>query len=174
MPSADQAAAPIDIREAVASFASAASFRDAAARLLAAGFARTDLSVLGTHESLEIAGNVPGYSGTPEDSLTAGLTDDAGYLMPLAIAGATLVSGGPVAVVLAALAGVGIGTAALSELTDRVVANQHSGAFAEALRQGGVLLWVRLADAERDALALRLLSEAGGRDAHVNVRRETA
>lgn len=174
MSSADQDDAAPEIREAVASFATSAAFRDAATRLLAAGFQRTDLSVLGTHDSLEVAGNVPGYSGTPASSLVAGLTDEAGYLMPLAIAGATLVSGGPVAVVLAALTGVGIGVAALGEVTDLVVANRHSAAFAEALRQGGVLLWVRVDSADREAAALRILAEAGGREVHVHGRRAPA
>jgi hypothetical protein len=173
MPSADRDARFPEIREVVASFPTAAAFRDGAARLLAAGFARTDLSVLASHESLEVAGNVPGYPGTPQESAAAGITDEAGYLMPLAIAGATLVSGGPVAMALAALAGLGIGTVALTELTDRLVANQHSGAFADAVRHGGVLLWARAETLEREALAQRLMTEAGGRDAHVHIRRET-
>lgn len=171
MSSADQDAADPEIREAVASFATAAAFRDAATRLLAAGFQRTDLSVLGTHESLEVAGNVPGYSGTPASSLVAGLTDEAGYLMPLAIAGATLVSGGPIAVALAALTGVGIGVAALGEVTDLLVANRHSDAFAASLSQGGVLLWVRVDSAAREAAALKILTEAGGREVHIHGRR---
>lgn len=158
------------IREAVASFASPAQFRDAAARLLADGFKPTDLSMLATHESLEVAGNLPGYAGSPGASLVAGLTDDAGYLMPLAIAGAIFVSGGPIAAALAALAGAGIGGAAIGEVIARLIANRHSAAFATALQQGGVLLWVQVKGPEREAAALRILQEAGGRDIHVNTR----
>lgn len=43
-------------REAIASFATPDQFRDAVRRLLAAGFTPSDLSVLATHNSLEVAG----------------------------------------------------------------------------------------------------------------------
>jgi hypothetical protein len=158
------------IREAVASFATKAQFRDAASRLLAAGFKPTDLSVLGTHDSLEVAGEVPGYRGTPGSSLLAGLTDEVGFLAPLTVAGIVLLTGGPVAVAIAALVGAGVGTAAIKELLDYYTANRHSGEFARALEQGAVLLWVRVDDPALEAPAVRLLEEAGGKNAHVHAR----
>jgi len=53
------------IREAVASFADKENFRRAVGRLLASGFKPADLSVLASHDSLEVAGDVPGYRGKP-------------------------------------------------------------------------------------------------------------
>src|SRR5260221_4107614 len=44
------------IREAVAAFAGKTELRDAVTRLLASGFKPADLSVLATHDSLEVAG----------------------------------------------------------------------------------------------------------------------
>lgn len=160
------------VREAVASFATKEQFRDATARLLAAGFKPTDLSVLATHDSLEVAGEVPGYPGGPNTSLTAGLTDEVRYLGPLTVAGIVLVSGGPVAAAIAALVGAGIGGAAIKELLDYYTANKHSAEFAAALNAGAVLLWVRVADPELEAVAVRLLEEAGGRHVHVHGRVE--
>ncbi len=158
------------IREAVASFATKEKFREAVASLLAANFQPTDLSVLASHQSLEVAGHVPGYPGSPGEALTAGLADEVTYLAPLTIAGIVLLSGGPVAAGLAALVGAGIGSAAIKELLDRFSANQHSANFAAALRAGGVLLWVRVDDPAMETVAVRLLSEAGGRNAHIHAR----
>ena len=158
------------IREAVAAFGDKESLRGAVAKLTEAGFKPADLSVLASHDSLEVAGGVPGYPGKPRQNLLAGLTDEAAYLMPLTIAGIAFLSGGPVAAALAALAAAGVGGVALKELLDRVIANQHSAAVADALKSGGLLLWVRVDDPELEAPAVRLLEEAGGRNAHIHAR----
>jgi len=158
------------IREAVASFATKAELRDAVTRLLAANFKPMDLSVLATHDSLEIAGDVPSYRGTPGSSLLAGPTDEVSFLGPLTVAGIVLLSGGPVAVAIAALVGAGVGTAAVKEMLDYYTANRHSAEFARALEAGAVLLWVRADDPALEAPAVRLLEEAGGRNAHIHAR----
>jgi hypothetical protein len=155
-------------REAVASFATHDQFRDAVRRLLAAGFAPSDLSVLASHDSIEVAG-IPAKPGA---NLLAGLTDEVNFLAPLTLAGFVLVSGGPVAAAIAALVGAGLGGAAIKEVLDRYTANRHGAEFAAALEAGAVLLWVRVADTELEATAARLLDEAGGRHVHVNARKE--
>src|SRR5258708_35798098 len=53
------------IREAVAAFAGKTELRDAVTRLLASGFKPADLSVLATHDSLEVAGGGGGRGGRP-------------------------------------------------------------------------------------------------------------
>ncbi len=161
-------------REAVATFATRSQFRDAVGRLLAAGFAPSDLSVLATHDSLEVAGGVPGYPGQPRENFFAGLTDEAPILMPLAIAGMVLVSGGEIAALLAALATAGLGGVAMKEILDRFTANRHSAEFAEALKAGAVLLWVRADDADLELSATRILAEAGGSNVHVHGRQGQA
>jgi hypothetical protein len=158
------------IREAVAAFAGKAAFRNAVARLIAAGFKPGELSVLATHDSLEVAGDVPGYRSTPGKALFAGLTDEVNFLGPLTVAGIVLLTGGEVAVALAALLAAGIGTAAIKEVLDYYSANRHSAAFAAAVEAGGILLWVRVDDPALEAKALRLLEEAGGQHAHIHAR----
>jgi hypothetical protein len=152
------------IREAVASFPDRSHFRNAVAALLAAGFAPSDLSVLASHEALSAAEEQPG------DLIAAGLTDEIKYIGPLTIAGIILISGGPIAATLAALVGAGLGGAALKELFDDYAAAPHREEFAAALAAGAVLLWVRCADPEFEARALRKLDEAGGRHAHIHGR----
>ena len=158
------------VREAVASFATKDAFRAAVKQLLQAGYAPTDLSVLATHDSLEVAGGVAAYNGTPGQSLMSGLTDEVRFVDPLEVAGFSMLSGGPIAAGFAALVGAGVGAMALKEVVDRLVANRHSTGFAEALKQGGVLLWVRLEDAGKEAKALDILRGAGGIDPHINTR----
>jgi hypothetical protein len=159
------------VHEAVASFATREAFRDAAGKLMAAGFAPADLSVLAGHDSLEVAGNVAGYPGAPNQFLLAGLTDEVVFIAPLTIAGFALVSGGPVAAAIAAIATAGLSGVAFKELLDRYSANRHSAAFAAAVAAGAVLLWVRCADPALEAVATRVLTEAGGRNVHVHARK---
>ncbi len=152
------------IREAVASFADRAHFGAAVSALRAAGFAASDLSVLASHQPLSAADEAPG------ELVAAGLSDEIKYIAPLTVAGIVLISGGPIAVTLAALVGAGIGGAALKELFDDYAAAPHHDDFVAALGAGAVLLWVRCADSEIELRALRILEEAGGRLVHIHGR----
>jgi hypothetical protein len=155
------------IREAVASFPDREHFRNAVSALLAGGFARDDLSVLASHDSLAIADEA---AGTPKEVLRAGLTDEIKYIAPLTVAGIILLSGGPIAIALAALVGAGLGGAALKEFFDDYTASRHSDDFAAALKAGAALLWVRCEDPDRELVATRILEEAGGRHVHIHGR----
>jgi hypothetical protein len=150
------------VREAVASFPSRAALDDAIARLEAAGFDRSDISVLGSHASLEAA------AGNPDAA--AGVAEEIKYIGPLTIAGILFLSGGPVAAGIAAAIGAGLGGAALKELLDRYTTGGRAAEFAAALHAGAVLLWVRVPDPELEAAAVRILEEAGGRNAHIHAR----
>src|ERR1700761_8485921 len=161
-----EAAAPLPVvREAVASFPDRAHFHRAVTNLLAAGFAQTDLSVLASHDSLATAGEP---SGTKPSLLPAGLSDEINYIGPLTLAGFIILSGGPIAIALATLVGAGLGGAAIKELFDDFTAPRHSEDFQAALQAGAALLWVRCDDSEREAIATRILEEAGGRHVHVH------
>jgi hypothetical protein len=161
----DAASFPV-IREGVASFPDREHFRNAVSALLAAGFAVSDLSVLASHQPLSAADD------NPDELVRAGLTGEIKYIAPLTIAGIVLISGGPIAVTLAALVGAGVGGAALKELFDDYAAAPHRDEFAAALQAGAALLWVRCVDAEVELRATRILEEAGGRNVHVHGRSE--
>src|SRR5215468_7127501 len=155
------------IREAVASFPDREHFRRAVSGLLAVGFERSALSVLATHDSLAAA---EAATGDRDRLLPAGLSDEIKYIAPLTVAGIIVLSGGPIAAVIAALVGAGLGGAALKELFDDYTAPRHSEDFAAALKAGAALLWVRCEDAPRELTATRILEEAGGRHVHVHGR----
>jgi len=154
------------IREAVASFPDRDHFRRAVSGLLAAGFERSDLSVLASHDSLAVAEAADAREGI----LPAGLSDEIKYIAPLTVAGIIVLSGGPIAAVIAALVGAGLGGAALKELFDDYTAPHHSEDFAAALKAGAALLWVRCEDPDRELTATRILEEAGGHQVHVHGR----
>jgi hypothetical protein len=158
------------IREAVASFADQPHFRRAVDDLLAAGFAPSDLSVLGAHASLDAAGPLAGARPEKHPWLPSSLSEEMKYLGPLTVAGIIVLSGGPIAAGIAALVGAGLGGAALKEVLDRYTAGHHSEEFAAALHAGAVLLWARCEDSERELSATRILEEAGGRNVHINGR----
>ncbi len=155
------------IREAVASFPDRAHFRRAVSALLAAGFMPSDLSVLASHEPLEVA---EAATGGGHEVVPAGLSEELNYIGPLTVAGIVLLSGGPIAATVAALVGAGLGGAALKEILDRYTAPRHSEEFTAALKAGAVLLWVRVDDPDRELTATRILTQAGGRRVHMHGR----
>ena len=155
------------IREAVASFPDREHFRSAVSALLAGGFVHDDLSVLASHDSLAVADEA---AGTPKEVLRAGLSDEIKYIAPLTVAGIIVMSGGPIAIALAALVGAGLGGAALKELFDDYTASRHSEVFAAAFKVGATLLWVRCRDSDSELAATRILEETGGHHVHVHGR----
>jgi hypothetical protein len=155
------------VREAVASFLDRRHFHAAVSKLIAAGFAPSDLSVLASHDSLATAGEPEATAG---GLLPAGLSTEVKYIAPLTVAGIVLVSGGPIAAAVAALVGAGLGGAALKELFDDYTAARHSEDFQAALAAGAALLWVRCDDPDRELVATRILEEAGGRQVHIHGR----
>ena len=154
------------IREAVASFPDRDHFHRAVSNLLAAGFAASDLSVLASHDSLAAAGEPNGEASI----VPAALSDEIKYIGPLTVAGIVVLSGGPIAAVVAALIGAGLGGAALKELFDDYTAPRHSADFKAALEAGSALLWVRCEDPDRELTATRILEEAGGYHVHIHGR----
>jgi hypothetical protein len=155
------------VREAVASFPDREHFHNAVSALLAAGFERADLSVLASHDSLAVA---EAANDGGRGILSAGLSGEIKYVAPLTVAGIIVLSGGPIAIALAALVGAGLGGAALKELFDDYTASRHSDDFVAALKAGAALLWVRCGDPDRELVATRILAEAGGHHVHVHGR----
>src|ERR1044071_782388 len=105
-------------------------------------------------------------------AVSAGLTEELKYIGPLTFTGIVLLSGGPLAATVAALVGAGLGGAALKEIFDDYTAPAHRDEFSAALNAGAALLWVRCADSDLEARAVRILEESGGRHVHIHGRPE--
>jgi len=151
-----------ETRELVAQFKDAEGFERAVEALLAAGFERTDLSMLGTHDSLEVAGELAGYQRDPAGSMRAGLAGESGLIGSIALAGVLLLAAGPVGVAGAAVAAATAGALALRPFFGQLAEAVHAEGFARAIEAGHVLLWVRTRDAEEVERAGTVLAGAGG------------
>jgi hypothetical protein len=151
-------------REVVSLFSDRESFEAAVAALTEAGFGRADLSILGSHESIDAAGT-PGKAW--RDALTA-MVGEIKYEVPLVASGAVFLAGGPVAAAISAIIGAAVGGIAIKEVLEEVAAKPHTEDFARSLAAGGVILWVQAADAEREQTAQAILKEHGGTNVHVH------
>lgn len=155
------------IREVVGLFEARPPFDRAVAELLAAGFERTDLSVLSSHQSLDAAGRPP----RPRDEALTALLGELSYAFPLATAGLIAIVGGPITDAVAALIAAGVGGAAIKEYLSEVTAHPHTDEFARALEAGGVILWVMIDDdAAKAERARALLEREGARNVHIAER----
>jgi len=151
-------------REVVGILSSRPDFDTAVKALLQAGFDRSDLSVLSSHDSLDAAG-----AGSWKDSLVS-LLGELKYEGPLVTAGLIAIAAGPVGAVLGGLIAAGVGGAAAKELLDDLTARPHAAEFASALAAGNVLLWVQVTDAASEARAQAILQAASATNVHTNER----
>jgi hypothetical protein len=154
------------IREVVAHFGDEASFREAVDALVAAGFDRNDLSVLGSHDSLEVAE----AAKSPFASWLASLTGEVKYIGPLTTAGFIALATGPTGIFIAGLVAAGVAGVAAKELFDDLTSAEHAESFAHAFESGGVVLWVRVADDAAVRQAKELLAKKGGDHIHLHER----
>jgi hypothetical protein len=153
-------------REVVGIISRREDFDAAVTALNAAGFGHADLSVLASHDSLDAAN--PGAASWKE-ALT-GLLGELRYQGPLVVAGFIALVAEPVLAAAAVAIAAGVGGVAVKELLDEVTARPHAEAFAKALADGQLLLWVQVADASREAEAKRVLAAANAREIHANER----
>ncbi len=149
-------------QEVVGVFSDRARFEAAVNALTAAGFERSDLSVLASHESIDAAGDPPRRW---QDAFAA-LVGEVKYEVPLVASGAIVLAGGATAAVIAGFIGAAVGGVALKEVLEEVTAAPHTRDFERALKTGSAVLWVRISHREKEALATTILQEHGASNVH--------
>lgn len=149
-------------REVVGVFSERSQFEKAVQALRAAGFERSDLSVLASHESIDAASPA---SKSWKDAITA-LVGEMKYEIPLVASGAIFLAGGATAALIAGLIGAAVGGIALKEVLEEVTAAPHSEDFARALETGSAVLWVRISHREKEPIATTILQESGASKVH--------
>lgn len=182
VPSTQEARA---LREAVGVFDTAETLQDAIDELLSSGFNRAELSLLASESAVEAKlGHKYRKSSELEDDVrvprTAYVSTEsvgdaegavigglmyvgAGVLMgPVAFAGGTLA-----AITTAAAFGAGAG-GLIGTILAQLVGDHHARHLQEQLDHGGLLLWVRVWDAENEKRAVEILAKHSGRDVHVH------
>ncbi|WP_439155249.1 hypothetical protein [Yoonia sp.] len=175
----------IEIPEAVGVFDSFADLQAAIYDLRAAGFSRYDISMLGDEEVLrEKLGSAYWRSRDLEDDPHApraafvseeaigeleGAIAGGFFFLGSAIAWAALLT--PLSTLAASIAAVAIGGtpgAVIGSILARRVGKHHKDYYQHQIENGGILLWVRVADPERRDVAVKILQGHSGKDVHVH------
>jgi len=177
--------------EAVAVFHDVASFQAAIDDLLMAGFDHGDINVLAHEETVtsklgreyqstaEFEDNpeAPRIGFVPEETIgdAEGALIGAGVYVP-AIAGslAVVASGGTMLGAFAAAAIAGGAGGLIGAALARRIGNEHAKHLDQHLHRGGLLLWVRTRDAEREKTALEILRRHSAHDVHLHELPERA
>lgn len=149
--------------EVVGVIASREQFDAVVAATLADGFARSDLSVLTSRDSIDAAGK-PATSW--RDALQ-GLVGELKYEGPLVASGAIFLAGGPVAATIAAVIGAAVGGAATIDVLQEVTAKPHTEEFARAVDAGSIIIWINVTNPASLEQATAILERHGAANVHV-------
>ncbi len=171
--------------EAVAVFHDVPSFQAAIDDLLLAGFDHGDINVLAHEDTVrsklgreyrstaefEDDHEAPRIGFVPDETIgnAEGAVIGAGVYVP-AIAGslAVVASGGTLLGAFAAAAIAGGAGGLIGAALARRIGNEHAKHLDQHLNHGGLLLWVRTRDAERETTALEILRKHSAEDVHLH------
>ena len=160
--------APKLSREVVGVFQDRLDFEAAVHHLLDdTDFIRTDLSVLDSHETLDVAGE----PGKPFKDVLTALVGEIKYEGPLVASGAVLLAGGLTAAVIASVIGAATAGIVAKDVLDEVTATPHTENFANALDAGGVILWVLCENEAQEQKGQEILQKFNARNIHVHERK---
>ncbi|HCQ63664.1 MAG TPA: hypothetical protein DIU07_00100 [Rhodobacteraceae bacterium] len=175
----------IDLPEAVGVFGSYDTLRAALYDLRMHGFSRYDLSLLGDRKALkEKLGaaywRAEDLEDDPDAPRAAFVSEEAIGEYEGAIVGGFFYLGSyiamaamltPASTLAASIAAISVGggpAAVLGILLARRVGRHHKDYYADQIENGGILLWVRTVDEDKEALAVKILKGHSGRDVHVH------
>ena len=175
----------IDIPEAVGVFDDYKTMQAAMYDLMLAGFSRYDISVLGTEEALrEPFGDAflraDELEDNPDTPRAAFVSEEAmgeleggliGGFIFLGSYAAMMALLGPASTLAASVGAAAIGGApgaVIGTLLARRADRHHRDYYRHQIENGGILIWVRTADAEKERLATEIMKRHSGRDVHVH------
>ena len=175
----------IDIPEAVGVFDSFQDLQAAFYDLRMVGFSRYDISLLARQEVLEeklgdAYWQASDLEDNPEAPRASFVSEEAVGELEGAITGGFFFLGSyiamaamltPASTLAASIAAIAIGgspAAVLGTLLALRVGKQHKDYYANQIRHGGILMWVRVPDKAKEDLAVKILKGHSGRDVHVH------
>lgn len=175
----------IDVPEAVGVFDSFETLQAAIYDLRMSGFSRYDISLLGDKKAMqEKLGSAYWRSADLEDNpdapRAAFVSEEAIGELEGAVAGGFFFLGSyialaamltPVSTLAASIAAIAVGggpAGVMGILLARRIGQHHKDYYADQIRNGGILLWVRTVDQEKEELAVKILKGHSGRDVHVH------
>jgi len=142
------------------------SFEKAVEALFKAGFQRTDLSVLSSHESIEAAGK----PAKPIKDIMTALVGEIRFEGSMVASGGLFLAGGPVGEIIGGIVAATVGGVALKEVLDEVTATPHTEDFARAVDAGSIILWVRTIGEDTQKKAQDVLSDLGAGNVHLHTK----
>jgi len=175
----------IDIPEAVGVFGDFDTLQQAIYDLMIAGFSRYDISLLGGRKEMEEKLGSSFWTAkeledNPKAPRAAFVSEEAMGELEGAIAGgffflgsyiAMLAMLNPLSTLAASIAAIAIGggpAAVLGTLLARRVDQHHRDYYKDQIENGGILVWVRVSDPEKQRLAVQIMKEHSGKDVHVH------
>jgi hypothetical protein len=175
----------INVPEAVGVFDSVETLLAAVYDLRASGFGRGDLSLLGgTDAMVEKLGSAywraVDLEDNPDAPRAAFVSEEAMGELEGAIAGGFFFLGSaiamtalltPLSTMAGSVAAIAIGggpAGVVGALLARRADQHHKDYYADQIRRGGILLWVRTTDRDKEDIAVKVLKGHSGRDVHVH------
>ena len=175
----------IDVPEVVGVFDTFESMQKAIYDLMLASFSRYDISLLGSKEAIEEKlgrsfWQTKELEDNPDAPRAAFVSEEAIGELEGAVAGGFFFLGSyiamaalltPASTLAASIAAIAIGggpAAVLGTLLARRVGKHHKDYYADQIRNGGILLWVRAATPERQELAMKIMKGHSGKDVHMH------
>lgn len=175
----------IEVPEAVGVFEDFETLQAAIYDLMVAGVPRQDISLLGSQEALEEKlgksywraeeleddPRAPRASFVSEEAmgeLEGGIAGGFFFLGSYIAMAALLTPASTLAASIAAIAIGGAPSAVIGTLLARRAAKHHREYYQNQVEHGGLLLWVRTPDKEREDLVVKIMKEHSGRDVHVH------
>lgn len=174
------------VREVVGVFNDADALQAAIDELMSSGFDRAEISLLASEEAvdeklgrkykkvteLEDESAAPRTHYVSVESIgdaQGGMIGALVYVGAGAAISAIFASGGALATVIAGALMAGGSAGMLGAALARLIGEHHAKYLEEQLRHGGLLLWVRTWDPEREGKAKEILARRSGRDVHAHV-----
>ncbi len=175
----------INIPEAVGVFDTFEALQAAFYDLRAVGFHHSDISLLGSQEALEEKlgkswWRAPDLEDDPRAPRAHFVSEEAMGELEGAIAGGFFFAGSmiaatalltPASTLAASVAAIAIGgtpAAVIGALLARRADRHHRDYYENQIRHGGILMWVRTRDKDREDLAVKIMKGHSGRDVHVH------
>ncbi len=175
----------INISEAVGIFQRFEDLQKAFYDLRMVGFSRHDISLLGNQNVLDEKLGAAFWrsadlADNPDAPRAAFVSEEAIGELQGGIAGGFLFLGSSIAMaamltassaLAASIAAVAIGGApalAIGALLAHRVGKHHRDYYTQQIEHGGILLWVRAQDSERQELAVKIMKGHSGQDVHVH------
>ncbi len=173
------------MREAVAAFDDPEALKSAVSELQGSGFNRADISFLArdglmtghVEAQYRQAGAVEDDPGVPREAVIDETdirqrrtleVSMAATVAAFAAAGFTVMSGGATLVAAGAAAAAMGGVGGLGALIGKAWGTGQKTFLREQLERGGILVWVRTADADAEARACAILRRHAAHDVHVH------